>query len=118
MSATAHSVRGPYSPPGCSPVLAVVFEYPTALIGLILAGYILGVRPRLARGVAYSTGAVVGVLPLILYQWIVYDSPLHTPYDDVVAVAGKSGHDVVGPNGEGFLGVTTPRFSDAVRLHR
>ena len=96
--------------------LAVVFEYPTALIGLILAGYILGVRPRLARGVAYSTGAVVGVFPLILYQWIVYDSPLHTPYDDVVAVAGKSGHDVVGSNGEGFLGVTTPRFSDAVRL--
>ena len=96
--------------------LAVAFEYPTALIGLILAGYMLGVRPCLARGVAYSTGAVVGASPLILYQWIVYDSPLHTPYDDVVAVAGKSGHDVVGSNGEGFLGVTTPRFSDAVSL--
>ena len=33
-----------------------------------------------------------------------------------MAVAGTSGHDVVGPNGEGFLGVTTPRFSDAVSL--
>ena len=96
--------------------LAVVFEYPAALIGLILAGYVLSVGPRLARGVAYSAGAVVGALPLILYQWIVYDSPLHTPYDDVVAVAGESGHDVVGSNGEGFLGVTSPRFSDAVRL--
>jgi hypothetical protein len=96
--------------------LAVVFEYPTALIGLVLAGYLLGVSPRLARGVAYAAGAAVGVLPLVVYQWLVYGSPLHTPYDDVVAVAGKSGHDVVGPNGEGFLGVTTPRFSDAVRL--
>jgi hypothetical protein len=96
--------------------LAVVFEYPTALIGLVLLGYVLHVTPRLARGVAYAAGAIVGVLPLIVYQWLVYDSPFHTPYDDVVAVAGESGHDVVGPNGEGFLGVTTPRFSDTVRL--
>ena len=96
--------------------LAVVFEYPTALVGLVLAGYVLGVAPRLARGAAYATGVVVGVLPLIAYQWIVYGSPVHTPYDDVVAVPGTSGHDVVGPNGEGFLGVTTPRFSDAVSL--
>ncbi len=96
--------------------LAVVFEYPSALIGLVLAGYVLGVGPRLARGVAYATGVVVGVIPLIAYQWIVYGSPAHTPYDDVVAVAGTSGHDVVGPNGEGFLGVTTPSFSDAVSL--
>jgi len=96
--------------------LAVVFEYPTALVGLVLTGYVLGSSPRFARGVAYATGAAVGVFPLIAYQWLVYGSPLHTPYDDVVAVAGKSGHDVVGPNGEGFLGVTTPRFSDAVRL--
>src|SRR4029453_19430218 len=86
------------------------------LIGVLLAGFFLGVSPRLARGVAYAAGAAVGVLPLVVYQWLVYGSPLHTPYDDVVAVAGKSGHDVVGPNGEGFLGVTTPRFSDAVRL--
>lgn len=96
--------------------VAVVFEYPTALIGLVLAGYVLGVRPRLARGVAYAAGVVVGVVPLIAYQWIVYGSPVHTPYDDVVAVAGTSGHDVVGPNGEGILGVTTPRFSDAISL--
>ena len=96
--------------------VAVVFEYPAVLIGLILTGYVLGVAPRLARGAVYATGAVVGVLPLIAYQWVVYDSPFHTPYDDVVAVAGTSGHDVVGSNGEGFLGVTTPRFSDAVTL--
>jgi hypothetical protein len=96
--------------------LAVVFEYPAVLIGLVLMGYVLGVSPRLGRGLAYATGAVVGALPLVVYQWVVYDSPFHTPYDDVVAVPGKSGHDVVGPNGEGFLGVTTPRFSDAVRL--
>jgi hypothetical protein len=96
--------------------LAVVFEYPTALIGLVLAGYALEVGPRLPRGVAYATGVIVGVIPLIAYQWIVYGSPVHTPYDEVVAVPGTSGHDVVGPNGEGFLGVTTPSLSDAVSL--
>ena len=95
---------------------AVVFEYPTALIGLVLAGYVLGVPPRLARGVVYTAGVVVGVIPLVAYQWIVYGSPFHTPYDDVVAVAGTSGHDVVGPNGGGLLGVTTPRLLDAVSL--
>jgi hypothetical protein len=96
--------------------VAIVFEYPAAFIGLVLAGYVLGAAPRAARGAAYALGAVVGVLPLVAYQWLVYGSPLHTPYDDVVADAGVSGHDVVGSNGEGFLGVTTPRFSDAVRL--
>jgi hypothetical protein len=96
--------------------VAIVFEYPAAFIGLVLAGYVLGAAPRVARGAAYALGAVVGVLPLVAYQWLVYGSPLHTPYDDVVADAGVSGHDVVGSNGEGFLGVTTPRFSDAVRL--
>jgi len=96
--------------------VAVVFEYPTVLIGVVLGAYVLVAAPRLGRGIAYASGAVVGVLPLIAYQWLVYGSPFHTPYDDVVAVAGESGHDVVGPNGEGFLGVTTPRVSDALRL--
>ena len=103
---------GPFRPPvvfaaGLLAGVAVVFEYPTALVGLVLLGYVLGASPRLARGVAYATGAVVGVLPAIAYQWVVYGSPFHTPYDDVVAVAGTSGHDVVGPT-EGILGVTTP----------
>ena len=96
--------------------IAVVFEYPAVLIGVVLMGYVLGSTPRLARGAAYAAGAVVGALPLVAYHWLVYDSPLHTPYDDVVAVPGTSGHDVVGSNGEGFLGVTTPRLTDAVSL--
>jgi hypothetical protein len=59
---------------------------------------------------------VVGALPLFVYHWRVYGSPFHTPYDDVVAIPGSSGHDVVGSNGEGILGVTAPRFSDMVNL--
>ena len=96
--------------------IAVVFEYPAVLIGIVLAAYVVRTGRRLLRGAAYAAGAVVGVLPLFAYHWLVYGSPLHTPYDDVVAVAGTSGHDVVGPNGEGILGVTTPRLSDVVSL--
>jgi hypothetical protein len=96
--------------------LAVVFEYPAALIAVILAGYAVVASRRLARAASYAVGAAVGVLPLIVFQWLVYGSPFHTPYDDVVAVPGASGHDVVGPNGDGILGVTTPRLSDAARL--
>ena len=95
---------------------AVVFEYPAALVGVVLLGYVLGVRRRVRPGLLFAAGAAVGVLPLLVYQWAVYGSPLHTPYDDVVAVAGASGHDVVGPNGKGFLGVTTPTLSNAARL--
>ena len=95
---------------------AVVFEYPAVLIGTVLAGFVLTAAPRLTRLAAYAAGAVLGALPLVVYHWLVYGSPLHTPYDDVVAVAGTSGHDVVGPNGEGILGVTTPSLSDAVDL--
>jgi hypothetical protein len=113
--------HGPFRPravfaAGLLAGVAVVFEYPAAFIGLVLAGYVLSVSPRLPGGGAFAMGALVGVLPLAVYQWLVYGSPFHTPYDDVVAVAGESGHDVVGSNGEGFLGVTTPRFSDVVRL--
>lgn len=112
---------GPFRPPtvfaaGVLAGIAVVFEYPVALIGVMLAGYALGAPPRLTRGATYAAGAIIGVLPLVVYQWLVYGSPFHTPYDDVVAVAGTSGHDVVGPNGEGILGVTAPRLSDAVNL--
>ena len=96
--------------------VAVVFEYPAALIGLVLTGYALSVGPRLVRAVTYAAGAVVGALPIFAFHWLVYGSPFHTPYDDVVAVPGRSGHDVVGSNGEGFLGVTRPRLSDAVSL--
>jgi hypothetical protein len=96
--------------------VAVVFEYPAVLIGAALAGYVLTVAPRIPRMGAYAAGAVLGSLPLFVYHGLVYGSPLHTPYDDVVAVPGSSGHDVVGSNGEGILGVTTPRFSDAVNL--
>ena len=95
---------------------AVVFEYPAVLIGLVLGCYVLTVTPRLLRGAAFAAGTAVGVLPLFVFHWLVYGSPIHTPYDDVVAVPGTSGHDVVGANGEGVLGVTTPRFSDAVNL--
>jgi hypothetical protein len=96
--------------------VSVLFEYPAALIGLVLGGYVLTVAPRLVRGATYAAGALVGALPLFAYHWLVYGSPFHSPYDDVVAVAGASGHDVVGSNGEGLLGVTTPRFSDMIKL--
>ena len=96
--------------------VAVVFEYPSALIALVLLGYVLCQQPRLPRGVTYAVGALAGVLPVIVYQWLVFGSPLHTPYDDVVAVPGASGHDVVRSNGEGILGVATPRVSNAISL--
>lgn len=95
---------------------AVVFEYPAALVGAVLLGYVVAVRRRLGAAALFAAGAAVGVVPLVAYQWSVYGSPLHSPYDDVVAVAGTSGHDVVGPNGKGFLGVTVPSFTNAARL--
>ncbi|MEP7335695.1 MAG: hypothetical protein ABI717_07935, partial [Actinomycetota bacterium] len=47
--------------------LSVVADYPLALAALIVGGYALS-RSRRA-GVEYAAGALVGVLPLLAYQW-------------------------------------------------
>jgi hypothetical protein len=93
---------------------AVVVDYPLALAAAIVALYALS--RSLRTGAAYALGAVVGVLPLLLYNWFVFGSPTHLSYRDAVLVGGESGHDVLGANAAGFFGIGMPDARVVVEL--
>jgi hypothetical protein len=98
---------------------AAVCEYPLVLIAISLALYVLFTAPprgRLARTFAYAVGAALGMLPIVVFNWWAFGSPLHTPYQDAVSVEGTSGHDVVQANARGLFGLGSPHFDVAVRL--
>jgi hypothetical protein len=101
--------------------LAVVFEYPLAIAALIVGLYALsrpGARGRalLPRAVAYGTGAVAGVLPLLAYNWWAFGSPLHMSYANAVSKTGFTGHQYLGLNDGGVFGITAPRLGDGLML--
>lgn len=95
---------------------AVVTEYPLALLALISFVFVATQTNRLRKLAALSTGSVVGVLPLPIYAWWAYGNPLHSTYAGAVLDPGKSGHDLLGANGAGFFGITTPDFHTLLEL--
>lgn len=70
--------------------LAVTTEYPLALVGGVLGLYALSRAPRLRRGAAYATGALVGLVPLAVYNWWAFGSITHLSYADVTAQRGTA----------------------------
>lgn len=48
--------------------LAVTTEYPLVIVGTVLGIYALARESPVRRGLAYAVGAIVGVLPLVLYN--------------------------------------------------
>ena len=89
--------------------LAVVVEFPTGLIALVLAGLVLfGKRPA-ARGLGYLGGLLLGVAPLLAFNTWAFGSPTTLSYTNAVIEPGVSGHDVVGANSGGFFGVGAPK---------
>jgi hypothetical protein len=96
--------------------LAVCTEYPLGLVGAALGLYLLTQRDRIRRLGSYATGAALGLLPLVLYNWLAFGSPRHLSYVDAIAVTGKSGHDLLGANSRGFFGVSAPQRGVAMEL--
>jgi hypothetical protein len=95
---------------------AVVTEYPLGLLALVSFAYIALTSRHLRTLVVFSAGGVAGALPLPIYAWWVYGSPLHSTYAGAVAEAGKSGHDVLGANADGFFGITKPNVHALLEL--
>jgi hypothetical protein len=94
--------------------LAVCFEYPLGLLGLILFGYALVRRDRVRRGLAFAGAAVAGAMPALLYNLWSLGSPFRFAYSYAVAVPGRTGHDVLGLNSSGFFGIGVPTPGGAV----
>ena len=96
--------------------LAVVAHYSLAIVAVIVGLYVLATRPRARNGLLYVGGALVGVAPLLVYNWLAFGSPTHLSYRGAVLVGGASGHDVLGANASGFFGVGTPSATTAADL--
>lgn len=96
--------------------LAVVVEFPTGLIAVILAGLVLAGSRPLANGLAYAAGAILGVAPLAAFNTWAFGSPAELSYTNAVITPGLSGHDVVGANSSGFFGVGAPSGRAALEL--
>jgi hypothetical protein len=97
--------------------LAVTFEFQTGLVGVVLIVYALTRRSdRLRRAGAYVAGSVLGALPMLAFNVWAFGDPLKLAYSDAVAFPGRSGHDVLGLNSDGFFGITVPRFDSAFDL--
>jgi len=98
--------------------LGVAAEYPTVFVGIALGLYAIsrrsapeaapGRRPRFAamaqRGLAYSGGAVAGVIPLLAYNQWAFGSPTHLAYADLKA------------HQSGFFGIGIPNPAVAVEI--
>jgi hypothetical protein len=88
--------------------LAVVVEYPLAVIAAILGAYAVSRRGVLRRGFAYTAGVAVGVAPLLIYDTLAFGSPMRISQTGAL----YGGHELH----HGFFGLGTPRVSVAVDL--
>jgi hypothetical protein len=97
--------------------LAVSFEYPLGLVGVVLFGYLVS-RPgrRLVRGASYSAAALLGTLPALAFNQWALGSPFKFAYGSAVAVQGFSGHLQLGLNSDGVFGITSPKGSAVIDL--
>ena len=96
--------------------LAVTSEYPLAIVAAGLGVYALSEPGRIRRFAVYGGGVALGLLPLVLYDWLAFGSPFHLSYADAIVSRGVSGHDVLGQNSAGFFGVSTPERGVAFQL--
>ena len=91
--------------------LAALVEYPVALVVAVIGVWALARSGR--RALPMVAGGLLGIAPLALYNLWAFGSITHMSYDDVVAVEGRTGHDVIGLNDEGLFGVNVPDPSAA-----
>jgi hypothetical protein len=96
--------------------LGVLFEYPTAEVGLILGVLAIARASWLTRGLAYTGGVLLGVAPLLAYNWWAFGSPFHLSYVNAIVKVGDSGHDVIGAHSNGVFGITWPSLRTLAEL--
>jgi hypothetical protein len=96
--------------------LAVVVEFPLAIVGVVLAGYAAARADGLRRLVTYTAGFVLGILPLLAYNTWAFGSPLRLSYTNALLAPVGSGAPLVGANDDGFYGVGLPDPRAALSL--
>lgn len=84
--------------------LAVISEYPTALVALLFCGYVWAAFPgrRMRMLLCFCGGAAPWALVLGWYDWFAFGNPLHLSYDYVAGGKFSGQH-------QGLFGITWPR---------
>jgi hypothetical protein len=83
---------------------AIGTEYPLALLAALLGLFVAWRRDPVKPVAAYVAGLLVGLLPLLAYDWWAFGSPLHLSYSYVAA------------NSSGVLGLGAPSLRSALAL--
>jgi hypothetical protein len=97
--------------------LAVVVEFPLAIVAGVLAAYAAAGERPLRRLFAYGAGTVVGVLPLLAFNTWAFGSPFTLSYTNALtAPVGSGGTPSVGANASGLYGVGFPDPRAALSL--
>src|SRR5256885_9693939 len=65
--------------------------------------------------VAFGAGGLVGLLPLLLFDWWAFGNPLHTPYKGAALNPGAGGVEL-SPGNHGFFSVHAPSLRVATEL--
>lgn len=60
--------------------LAIGQDYPTAVIAVLLGGYLLSRRPGIGTIAAFAAGAGIAILPVLAYHQAAFGSPWVTAY--------------------------------------
>jgi hypothetical protein len=60
--------------------LSIVTEYPNGLAALVLAVYAAWRARPVRRLLAFGAGGLVGLVPLLLYNWWAFGNPVHLSY--------------------------------------
>lgn len=83
---------------------AMTTEYALLFVGVVLGTYALLRGPRVRRALAYAGGVVAGIVPLAIYDQVVYGSITHVAYADLPR------------HQSGFFGIRPPSLTVIVAL--
>jgi hypothetical protein len=100
---------------GAAAGLAVSADLPLAVPAVLLGLYAAGRSPHIRRLVAFGLGGIVGLLPLLAFDWWAFGSPFHLPYSGVALNPGAGGVEQ-SPGAHGFFQVKLPDFRVGVEL--
>ena len=101
---------------GAAAGLAVSTDLPFVLPAVALALYAAAGAPRLRRLAAFTIGGLVGLAPLLFFDWWAFRNPLHTPYSGVAVNPGGGGVELAPGEGRGFFSLHVPSGRVAVEL--
>jgi hypothetical protein len=82
---------------------------------VLLGLYAAARSPHLQRLVAFGAGGLVGLVPLLAFDWWAFGSPLHLPYSGVALNPGASGIEQ-SAGAHGFFTLQLPDLRVAVEL--